>query len=52
MIAMVNYVISLLKQVVVFSGFRNYKNLSHINPEVISIGVGSSTYFYRGVKII
>jgi hypothetical protein len=45
-IAMVNYFISLLKQVVVFSGFRNYKNLSRINPEVISIGVGSSTYFH------
>ena len=43
---MVNYVISLFKQVVVFSGFRNYKNLSRINPEVISISIGSLTYFH------
>ena len=52
---MVNYVISLLKQVVVFSGFRNYKNLSRINPKVISIGIGSLTYFHpvgRGAPYI
>ena len=45
-IVVVNCVISLLKQVIVFSSFRNYKNLSRINPEVISTGVGSSTYFH------
>jgi hypothetical protein len=43
---MVNYVISLLKQVIIFSTFRNYKNLSRINPAVISTGIGSSNYFH------
>jgi hypothetical protein len=41
-----NYFISLLKQVIVFSSLQNYKNLSRINPVVISTGVGNSTYFH------
>ena len=43
---MVNYVISLLKQVVIFSSLRSYKNLSHIDPAVISTSIGSSSYFH------
>jgi hypothetical protein len=45
MIVATNYFICLLKQVIIFSSSRNYKNLSHINPAVISTGVGNSTYF-------
>jgi hypothetical protein len=43
---MVNHGISLLKQVVVFSSVRNYKNLSRIDPAVVSTGIGSSKYFH------
>ena len=43
---MTNYGISLLKQVIIFSGFRNYRNLSRIDPMVISTGVGNSNYFH------
>jgi hypothetical protein len=41
-----NYVVSLLKQVIVFSSFRKYRNLSRIDPMAISTGVGSSKYFH------
>ena len=46
MILVFNYFFSLLKQVVVFSSLGNYRNLSRIDPAVISTGVGSSTYFH------
>jgi hypothetical protein len=45
-IVVANYVVSLLKQVIVFSSFRKYRNISHINPMVISTGIGSSNYFH------
>lgn len=43
---MANYGISLLKQVIVFSSFLKYRNLSRIDPMVISTGVHNSNYFH------
>jgi hypothetical protein len=45
-IVVANYGISLLKQVVIFSSFGNYRNLSRIDPMVISTGVHNSNYFH------
>ena len=43
---MANYGGSLLKQVIVFSSFLKYRNLSRIDPMVISTGVHNSNYFH------
>lgn len=41
-----NYCVSLLKQAIIFSSFRRYRNLSRVDPKIISTGVGSSNYFH------